>query len=207
MNSWQEPLSFSGAVDAALRAAGWQPNQCRTRTRNAPPTEDIHRWREFIAQFAPSTEHGAFPVGRTDDHAARQALHELFGLRIVPHSGEVLRSDLHFDPAFGVACADEIQGLGKLLHDVLVPIGEVISESIIVQQSSGPVFLLGWVGVGVFYAGKDIQDGLEKLLASQRLPPVLFDWEAAEGYQFPETTPSTPGVVLASDLIARRLPY
>ena len=165
-------------VRDALEEAGWKPGHSRAEMTRGPFSVKLGGWPNYVSYFwDESLELGV--QSSTGDllmrsRHAQRVLDELAGLRLMPLVGEVLRSQIVFDVTEGIAMSDEIKKLSVFLQSLLIPIGEVLSESIILLGESGSVFLLGYVGYGVLYVDYSFGPSMKKLLIGEALTPLDF---------------------------------
>lgn len=136
-------------------------------------------WMRFIQHFAIGarapleTSLNSDLIARTS--LARAILNECYGLLVETAPGPLLRSPIHFEPQIGIDHAEDVRGLSELLGTLLIPIGEVQSESIILLSETGHVYLLGFVGCGVIQMGNTLSEGVEALFCSRRGTTLKFD--------------------------------
>lgn len=198
---------LSETVRSLLLRAGWVPDASRRnccvlnsrgvsrwvdyvigRGRRSPILRCTTGWLDFVTKFWPKSDglgKDATPEERLiRTSKARILIDELFGLRVTPLPGEILRSCVVFDPQSGVDEADYCRGLGDLLGEVVIPVGEVQSESIILCGENGNMYLLGLAGRGVFRLGDSVSQSLESLLMSRRLTPLRVPATASSEYRF-----------------------
>ncbi|MEV7243268.1 SUKH-3 domain-containing protein [Streptomyces sp. NPDC093248] len=147
------PSRFPVPVDAALRAAGWQPG----------------RWDIKQAEFWADTlrEHTS-PAGHrhTVFPAAVEAWAEFGGLRIAPTGPgrRVAPATLHLDPLHGLHLARTLGDLGRALGTEVSPLGEETDTSALLAiDTEGRVYALDHTGD--WYLGPDIDQALSTLVA------------------------------------------
>lgn len=149
---------FSVPVDAALRAAGWQPG--RWDIKQAEVWADTLR-----AHVSPAGHrHSVFP-------AAVEAWAEFGGLRITPKGPgrQVAPVRLDLDPLHGLHMARTLGDLGRALDTEVCPLGmEEDSAAILAIDAEGRTYVLDHTGD--WYLGPDIDGALSTLIAG--LEPV-----------------------------------
>jgi hypothetical protein len=144
---------FPVPVDAALRAAGWQPG--RWDIKQAEIWADTLRSHESPAGH----RHAVFP-------AAVEAWAEFGALHITaqgPGRG-LAPAALHLDPLHGLHMARTLGDLGRALDTEVCPLGEETdSRTLLAIDTEGRVYALDHTGD--WYLGPDIDHGLTALLA------------------------------------------
>ncbi|NGO11501.1 SUKH-3 domain containing protein [Streptomyces sp. HC44] len=144
---------FPGPVDAALRAAGWQPG--RWDIKQAEIWADAMRGHESPAGH----RHAVFP-------AAVEAWAEFGGLH-VPVSGpgrQIAPSPLHLDPLHGLHMARTLADLGRALDTEVCPLGEESeSRALLAIDAEGRVYTLDHTGD--WFLGPDIDQALTGLIS------------------------------------------
>jgi SUKH-3 immunity protein len=144
---------FPVPVDAALRAAGWQPG--RWDIKQAEYWADALRNHESPAGH----RHAVFP-------AAVEAWAEFGGLH-VPVSGpgrQVAPSPLHLDPLHGLHMARTLADLGRALDAQVCPLGEESeSRALLAIDSEGRVYTLDHTGD--WFLGPNVDRALTGLLS------------------------------------------
>ncbi|MCF6526576.1 SUKH-3 domain-containing protein [Streptomyces sp. JJ36] len=154
---------FPVAVDAALRAAGWEPG--RWDMRQAEIWADTLR-----AHTSPAGHtHALFP-------AAVEAWAEFGTLHLVPGGPgrEIEPSALRVDPMYGLHAARTLGDLGRALDSQVAPLGaEVPAEggaedeaALLVVDAEGRVYALDHTGD--WYLGADFDAALGVLLTGVR---------------------------------------
>ncbi|MGW2491058.1 SUKH-3 domain-containing protein [Streptomyces sp. NPDC001606] len=150
------PSRFPAPVDAALRAAGWQPG--RWDIKQAEIWADTLR-----AHTSPAGHrHTVFP-------AAVEAWAEFGGLHITPTGPgrHVAPATLHLDPLHGLHLARTLGDLGRALGTQLCPLGEETdTAAALAIDSEGRVYALDHTGD--WYAGPDIDHALTTLITGIR---------------------------------------
>ncbi|GAA3849613.1 SUKH-3 domain-containing protein [Streptomyces sp. NPDC003631] len=143
---------FSVPVDAALRAAGWQPG--RWDIKQAEVWADTLRGHTSPAGH----QHAVFP-------AAVEAWAEFGALHITaqgPGRG-LAPAALHLDPLHGLHMARTLGDLGRALNTEVCPLGEETdSRAVLAIDTEGRVYALDHTGD--WYLGPDIDHGLTTLL-------------------------------------------
>ncbi|MEE1668107.1 SUKH-3 domain-containing protein [Streptomyces sp. NPDC004096] len=143
---------FSVPVDAALRAAGWQPG--RWDIKQAEVWADTLRGHTSPAGH----QHAVFP-------AAVEAWAEFGALHITaqgPGRG-LAPAALHLDPLHGLHMARTLGDLGRALDTEVCPLGEETdSRAVLAIDTEGRVYALDHTGD--WYLGPDIDHGLTTLL-------------------------------------------
>jgi hypothetical protein len=147
------PSRFSAPVDAALRAAGWQPG--RWDIKQAEIWADTLRGHTSPAGH----RHTVFP-------AAVEAWAEFGSLHIIAHGPgrQLAPTALHLDPLHGLHMARTLGDLGRALDSKVCPLGEETdSRALIAIDTEGRVYALDHTGD--WYLGPDIDHALTTLLA------------------------------------------
>jgi hypothetical protein len=144
---------FSVPVDAALRAAGWQPG--RWDIKQAEIWADTLRDHTSPAGH----QHAVFP-------AAVEAWAEFGGLHITPSGPgrQISPVALHLDPLHGLHMARTLGDLGRALDTDVSPLGEEPdTQSLLAIDSEGRVYALDHTGD--WYLGPDIDQALATLVS------------------------------------------
>jgi len=144
---------FPVPVDAALRAAGWQPG--RWDIKQAEIWADTLRDHTSPAGH----RHSVFP-------AAVEAWAEFGGLRIHPTGPgrQIAPATLHIDPLHGLHLARTLGDLGRALDTQVAPLGaETDTESLLAIDAEGRVYALDHTGD--WYLGPTIDHGLTTLIS------------------------------------------
>ncbi|MFB7497861.1 SUKH-3 domain-containing protein [Streptomyces sp. NPDC056161] len=144
---------FAVPVDAALRAAGWQPGRWA-----------IHQaeiWADALrAHTSPAGHrHAVFPT-------AVEAWAEFGSLHITPTGPgrQVAPAALHLDPLHGLHHARTLADLGRALDTQICPLGaEPDTGALLAIDIEGRVYALDHTGD--WYLGPDIDRGLTTLIA------------------------------------------
>ncbi|GGX99036.1 SUKH-3 domain-containing protein [Streptomyces anandii] len=144
---------FAVPVDAALRAAGWQPGRWDIKQAEI--------WADTLREHTSPAghRHCVFP-------AAVEAWAEFGGLRIDPAGPgrRIAPAALHLDPLHGLHMARTLGDLGRALGTEVCPLGtETGTESLLAIDSEGRVYALDHTGD--WYLGPDIDQALSALLA------------------------------------------
>ncbi|GAA3058986.1 SUKH-3 domain-containing protein [Streptomyces glomeratus] len=143
---------FPVPVDAALRAAGWQPG--RWNIRQAEIWADTLRDHTSPAGH----RHTVFP-------AAVEAWAEFGDLRITAQGPgrQLSPATLHLSPLHGLHMARTLGDLGRALDTDVCPLGEESdSRTLLAIDTEGRVYALDHTGD--WYLGPDIDHGLTTLL-------------------------------------------
>ncbi|AWE50750.1 MULTISPECIES: SUKH-3 domain-containing protein [Streptomyces] len=143
---------FPVPVDAALRAAGWQPG--RWDIKQAEIWADTLRDHTSPAGH----RHTVFP-------AAVEAWAEFGGLHITPAGPgrQIAPAALHLDPLHGLHMARTLGDLGRALDTDVSPLGtETGTDSLLAIDSEGRVYALDHTGD--WYLGADIDQALAGLV-------------------------------------------
>ena len=144
---------FAVPVDAALRAAGWQPG--RWNIKQAEIWADTLRDHTSPAGH----RHTVFP-------AAVEAWAEFGGLHITPTGPgrQIAPVSLHFDPLRGLHMARTLGDLGRALDTDVSPLGaETDSHSLLAIDAEGRVYALDHTGD--WYLGPTIDQALAALVS------------------------------------------
>ncbi|MEU5281534.1 SUKH-3 domain-containing protein [Streptomyces asoensis] len=142
---------FPVPVDAALRAAGWQPG--RWDIKQAEIWADTLRDHTSPAGH----RHAVFP-------AAVEAWAEFGGLTITPAGPgrQVAPPTLHLDPLHGLHLARTLADLGRALDTDVAPLGtETDTQGLLAIDALGRVYALDHTGD--WYLGPDIDQALGAL--------------------------------------------
>ncbi|MFF4761185.1 SUKH-3 domain-containing protein [Streptomyces sp. NPDC001292] len=147
------PARFAGPVDAALRAAGWQPGRWDIK--------QAEMWADALREhLSPAGHHHAvFP-------AAVEAWAEFGGLRVSPTGvgRQIAPAALDLDPLHGLHMARTLGDLGRALDTDVCPLGtETDSGSLLAIDSEGRVYALDHTGD--WYLGPDIDQALSALVS------------------------------------------
>ncbi|MFJ4621406.1 SUKH-3 domain-containing protein [Streptomyces sp. NPDC088812] len=144
---------FPVPVDAALRAAGWQPG--RWDIKQAEIWADTLRDHTSPAGH----RHAVFP-------AAVEAWAEFGGLHITPTGPgrQLAPVNLDLDPLHGLHLARTLGDLGRALHTDVSPLGaETDSQALLAIDAQGRVYALDHTGD--WYLGPDIDQALGTLVS------------------------------------------
>ncbi|MER6526696.1 SUKH-3 domain-containing protein [Streptomyces sp. NPDC001508] len=144
---------FAVPVDAALRAAGWQPGHWDIKQAEI--------WADALrAHISPAGHrHAVFP-------AAVEAWAEFGGLRITPTGPgrQIAPAALHLEPLRGLHLARTLGDLGRALDTELCPLGEETDTgALLAIDAEGRVYTLDHTGD--WYLGPDIDRALTTLIA------------------------------------------
>ncbi|WP_093800502.1 SUKH-3 domain-containing protein [Streptomyces sp. Wb2n-11] len=159
---------FPVAVDAALRAAGWQPGRWDMR--------QAEHWADTLrAHTSPAGHrHSVFP-------AAVEAWAEFGGLHVTaPGSGrQIAPTPVRFDPLSGLHHARTLADLGRALGTEVCPLGTELSndgdtgQAVLAIDAQGRVYSLDHTGD--WYLGPDLDQALGTLVTGtqpSRLAPA-----------------------------------
>ncbi|MGW2746158.1 SUKH-3 domain-containing protein [Streptomyces sp. NPDC001450] len=144
---------FPVPVDAALRAAGWQPGRWDIKQAEI--------WADTLREHTSPAghRHTVFP-------AAVEAWAEFGGLHIKPNGPgrQVAPATLHLDPLHGLHHARTLGDLGRALGTEVSPLGEEADTSALLAiDTEGRVYTLDHTGD--WYVGPDIDHALSTLIA------------------------------------------
>ncbi|MBQ1001759.1 MULTISPECIES: SUKH-3 domain-containing protein [Streptomyces] len=143
---------FPVPVDAALRAAGWQPGRWDIKQAEI--------WADTLREHTSPAghRHTVFP-------AAVEAWAEFGGLHITPAGPgrQIAPAALHLDPLHGLHMARTLGDLGRALDTDVSPLGtETDTDSLLAIDSEGRVYALDHTGD--WYLGADIDQALAGLV-------------------------------------------
>ncbi|MFI9393771.1 SUKH-3 domain-containing protein [Streptomyces bauhiniae] len=144
---------FPGAVDNALRTAGWHPGRWDIKQAEI--------WADTLREhLSPAGHrHAVFP-------AAVEAWAEFGGLHITPTGTgrQIAPANLHLDPLQGLHLARTLGDLGRALATELSPLGEETdTAALLAIDTQGRVYTLDHTGD--WYLGPDIDHALTALIA------------------------------------------
>ena len=144
---------FPVPVDAALRAAGWQPGRWDIKQAEI--------WADTLREHTSPAghRHAVFP-------AAVEAWAEFGGLTITPTGPgrQIAPSTLHLDPLHGLHLARTLADLGRALDTEVAPLGaEADDRALLAIDAEGRVYALDHTGD--WYLGPDIDHALGTLTA------------------------------------------
>ncbi|MEU6402941.1 SUKH-3 domain-containing protein [Streptomyces sp. NPDC046985] len=147
------PSRFPAPVEAALRAAGWQPGRWDIR--------QAEFWADALRDHASPAghRHSVFP-------AAVEAWAEFGGLRVAPGGPgrQVAPAALDLDPLHGLHMARTLGDLGRALGSDVCPLGaEADGLSLLAVDAEGRVYALDHTGD--WYLGADVDQALTTLLS------------------------------------------
>ncbi|WP_455351304.1 SUKH-3 domain-containing protein [Streptomyces sp. SYSU K217416] len=151
---------FPVAVDAALRAAGWQPGRWDIK--------QAEYWADTLRDHVSPAghRHTVFP-------AAVEAWAEFGGLRIAgPGPGrQIAPAPLRVDPLAGLHLARTLADLGRALDTEICPLGEEADgRAHLAIDPAGRVYSVDHAGD--WYLGADIDQALATLITGTQ-PPRL----------------------------------
>ncbi|MEV5171496.1 SUKH-3 domain-containing protein [Streptomyces flaveolus] len=143
---------FPVPVDAALRAAGWQPGRWDIR--------QAETWADTLREHTSPAghRHTVFP-------AAVEAWAEFGGLNITPTGPgrQIAPAGLHVDPLHGLHHARTLADLGRALGTELSPLGqETDNTALLAIDAEGRVYTIDHTGD--WYLGPDIDHALSTLI-------------------------------------------
>ncbi|MER5444450.1 SUKH-3 domain-containing protein [Streptomyces sp. NPDC002766] len=144
---------FPVPVDAALRAAGWQPG--RWDIKQAEIWADALRDHQSPAGH----RHAVFP-------AAVEAWAEFGGLHLAPTGPgrQIAPTAVHLDPLHGLHMARTLGDLGRALDTEVSPLGtETETDALLAIDAEGRVYSLDHTGD--WYLGPDIDQALTGLVS------------------------------------------
>jgi len=144
---------FPVPVDAALRAAGWQPGRWDIKQAEI--------WADALREHTSPAghRHAVFP-------AAVEAWAEFGGLHITPTGPgrQIAPTAIHLDPLHGLHMARTLADLGRALDREVSPLGaETDSAALLAIDTEGRVYALDHTGD--WYLGPDIDSALAALVA------------------------------------------
>ncbi|GHF77090.1 SUKH-3 domain-containing protein [Streptomyces thermodiastaticus] len=143
---------FTEPVDAALRAAGWEPGRRHI--------EQAEIWADTLrAHTSPGGHrHAVFP-------AAVEAWAEFGGLTVTPTGPgrQIAPATVDLDPLHGLHMARTLGDLGRALDTEVAPLGlETDNQSLLAIDAEGRVYALDHTGD--WYLGPDIDHALTDLV-------------------------------------------
>ncbi|MDG9721074.1 SUKH-3 domain-containing protein [Streptomyces sp. DH24] len=143
---------FPVPVDAALRAAGWQPGRWDIKQAEI--------WADTLRDHTSpgGHRHSVFP-------AAVEAWAEFGALRVTPTGPgrQIAPATLHLDPMHGLHMARTLGDLGRALDTEVCPLGaETDSRALLAIDTEGRVYALDHTGD--WYLGTDIDRALTALV-------------------------------------------
>ncbi|MET8943092.1 SUKH-3 domain-containing protein [Streptomyces sp. NPDC004542] len=144
---------FPVSVDAALRAAGWQPGRWDIK--------QAEYWADTLRDHTSPAghRHAVFP-------AAVEAWAEFGGLHVTPTGAgrQIAPATLRLDPLHGVHHARTLGDLGRALDTDVCPLGEETdTHSLLAVDTAGRVYSLDHTGD--WYLGPDIDRALIALIS------------------------------------------
>jgi hypothetical protein len=147
------PSRFAVPVDAALRAAGWQPGRW--------DIQQAEIWADTLRDHTSPAghRHAVFP-------AAVEAWAEFGGLHISPTGPgrQIAPAALHLDPLHGLHLARTLGDLGRALDTEISPLGtETDTDALLTIDTEGRVYALDHTGD--WYLGPDIDQALTALIS------------------------------------------
>ncbi|ARP71816.1 SUKH-3 domain containing protein [Streptomyces pluripotens] len=143
---------FPVPVDAALRAAGWQPGRWNIKQAEI--------WADALREHTSPAghRHAVFP-------AAVEAWAEFGALTITPTGTgrQSAPANLHLDPLHGLHLARTLGDLGRALDTELCPLGEETdTAALLAIDTEGRVYTLDHTGD--WYVGPSIDHALSSLI-------------------------------------------
>lgn len=143
---------FAVAVDAALRAAGWQPGRWNIR--------QAEEWADALRSHASPAghQHAVFP-------AAVEAWAEFGGLHITASAPgrQIAPAPVRIDPMSGLYLARTLGDLGRALETEVSPLGEEgDGQAVLAIDAQGRVYSIDHTGD--WYLGPDIDQALATLV-------------------------------------------
>ncbi|MEU3251329.1 SUKH-3 domain-containing protein [Streptomyces sp. NPDC006997] len=143
---------FPVPVDAALRAAGWQPGHWDIKQAEI--------WADTLREHTSPAghRHAVFP-------AAVEAWAEFGGLHIAPTGPgrQLAPTAVHLDPMHGLHLARTLGDLGRALGTEVSPLGtEPDSEALLAIDAEGRVYALDHTGD--WYLGPTVDQALTTLV-------------------------------------------
>ncbi|MFJ1825412.1 SUKH-3 domain-containing protein [Streptomyces sp. NPDC088178] len=154
---------FPVAVDAALRAAGWQPG--RWDIRQAEEWADALRSHTSPAGH----QHAIFP-------AAVEAWAEFGGLHITASAPgrQIAPAPVRIDPMRGLHLARTLGDLGRALETEVSPLGEEgDGQAVLAIDNEGRVYSIDHTGD--WYLGPDIDQALATLVGGIQPERLVSD--------------------------------
>lgn len=148
----QSATRFPVAVDAALRAAGWQPGRWDIR--------QAEEWADTLRSHASPAghQHAVFP-------AAVEAWAEFGGLHITATAPgrQIAPPAVRIDPLSGLHLARTLGDLGRALDTEVAPLGEEgENQAVLAIDLTGRVYSIDHTGD--WYLGQDIDAALATLV-------------------------------------------
>lgn len=148
----QAATRFPVAVDAALRAAGWQPGRWDIR--------QAEEWADALRSHASPAghQHAVFP-------AAVEAWAEFGGLHITATAPgrQIAPPAVRIDPLRGLHLARTLGDLGRALETEVAPLGEEgENQAVLAIDQTGRVYSIDHTGD--WYLGPDIDAALAMLV-------------------------------------------
>ncbi|MFJ2607706.1 SUKH-3 domain-containing protein [Streptomyces sp. NPDC091279] len=143
---------FPAPVDAALRAAGWQPGRWDIKQAEI--------WADTLREHTSPAghRHAVFP-------AAVEAWAEFGGLDVTPGGPgrQIAPATFHLDPIHGLHMARTLADLGRALDIEVSPLGtENDSQGLLAIDAEGRVYTLDHTGD--WYLGPDLDQALTALV-------------------------------------------
>lgn len=144
---------FPVPVDAALRAAGWQPGRWDIKQAEI--------WADTLREHTSPAghRHAVFP-------AAVEAWAEFGNLHITPTGPgrQIAPTAIHLDPLHGLHMARTLGDLGRALDTEVSPLGtETDTDALLAIDAEGRVYALDHTGD--WYLGPDIDQALGALIS------------------------------------------
>ncbi|MFD7403197.1 SUKH-3 domain-containing protein [Streptomyces sp. NPDC059866] len=144
---------FAVPIDAALRAAGWQPGRWDIKQAEI--------WADTLREHTSPAghRHAVFP-------AAVEAWAEFGSLHITPTGPgrQIAPATLHLDPLHGLHMARTLADLGRALDTDVSPLGaEPDTQTILAIDTEGRIYALDHTGD--WYLGPTIDHALTGLIS------------------------------------------
>lgn len=163
-----------------LSEAGWRPEV------NRRSSVSVYRGQHFASVVLRKL--GVMPPIETNDpfyvdtkfniwDDAAYVLDQLFGLTIRSQVsvGPFVNQTIVFDPQICRGFEAEVHTLELILKTPIVPIGEVLSSSILLLCRSGHLLQLGYVAPGVALSADNLPDGLLRILQGEHAATLVFN--------------------------------
>lgn len=154
---------FPVAVDAALRAAGWQPGRWDIR--------QAEEWADALRSHASPAghQHAVFP-------AAVEAWAEFGGLHITATAPgrQIAPAEVRIEPLSGLHLARSLADLGRALETEIAPLGEEGNgQAVLAIDTEGRVYSVDHTGD--WFLGADIDGALATLVTGIQPERLVSD--------------------------------